>query len=79
MLKIIPDEVPEIAPGTQFDPDPTYGARKNKLEDFVKKNVFVTLFTGKTLVGRLEKNGSGFTVGTSETIGNALVETVREV
>lgn len=81
MLKIIPDEVPEITPDTTFDPDPSFGAKGGKLDELEGKNAFVTLLTGKFLVGRVEKVGNtgAFTVGNSEPIGNAIVETVREV
>ncbi len=44
-------------------------------------NIFVTLFTGKVLVGRCEvqKDGRRFTIGNSEPIHISFIESAREV
>jgi hypothetical protein len=83
MLKILPDEVPEITPDTRIENgDPTYGATVGKLDEFVGKNVFVTLITGEFFVGRCESvvhdGRTMFTVGQCQRFHQSFVESVRE-
>lgn len=80
MINIIPDEVPEIA-DKLLDSNPTYEAKGGALGAYVGRNVFVTTLDGRTLVGLClrAKQVLTYTVGQSDPISQAVVESVREV
>ena len=78
-MKILPDEIPDDAsPLTEVPLTPPLDRLASVLEE--GNNVFVTLFTGQTLVGRIEwQSDYGFTVGTSDVIDRSIVESARVV
>ena len=78
-MKILPDEIPDDAsPLTEVPLTPPLDRLANVLEE--GNNVFVTLFTGKTLVGRIEwQNDYAFTIGNSDLVDRSVVESARIV
>jgi hypothetical protein len=76
-MKILPDEIPDDAAPLNEVPFETSTAVLRNAEG---QNVFVSLLTGKTFVGRLEwSNDYSFTVGQSDPIDRSVVETARLV
>ena len=76
-MKILPEEIPDdAAPLTEIPLETNYASR-NLVEG---TNVFVTLLTGKTLVGRCEwVTPTRFTIGSSDPIEVVLVESAKVV
>lgn len=80
-MKILPDEVPEHPytplPGEVLGVTPINHHNRVVEEG---KNMFVTLLTGNTYVGRVERyDYDRVTVGQSEPIPEVLIESAREV
>ena len=79
-MVIIPNEIPEDATPLETDELPAEQNVTGKwLELYHGKNMFVSLTTGKTYVGRVEVDGDHITVGLSNRIAISLVESSREV
>lgn len=78
-MKILPDEIPDdAAPLTEVPLVPPVDRLADVLVD--GNNVFVSLFTGQTLVGRCEwQSDYAFTIGTSGLIDRSIVESARIV
>lgn len=80
--QLLPDEIFEDAAPLDENAILSVDALKlaaKWLELYDGKNMFVTLHTGRVLVGRVEVKGNRITVGNSELISIALVDTAREV
>ncbi len=78
MITILPEEIPNDAAPLETIPIEATKPGSTALID--GENVFVSLLTGKTLVGRLEwVNATQITVGNSDPIPRELVESARLV
>jgi hypothetical protein len=78
-MKILPEEIPDdTAPLTEIPLEISNAI--STLHRAEGQNVFVSLLTGKTLIGLLEwQDEYSFTVGNSDAVDRSVVESARIV